>query len=159
MLLLVAICAIGVAAIKQRHESVEIPKVISKIKTLEVVGVTVKGEGEANAAVEIEIRNNSDKAVVALSVESGDEKDSSGVSTTGFKDGDEAPAVIIEPHGTIKMEMLVSNLLPGKPLKVSGVMYADDSTEGENLATEGLRDYKRRAKDRGAKKKGVSPNL
>ncbi|HYG10905.1 MAG TPA: hypothetical protein VD835_13230 [Pyrinomonadaceae bacterium] len=145
----VAVCAIGVAAIKRQHDSARIHTVVSKIKNLEVVGVTVEREGEPDATLAIIIRNNSARGIVALSVESGDGKDFSGISTTGFGDGDVTPSIILEPYGTIKMEMLLGNLLPGKPLKVSGVMYADAATEGEDIAKERLRSYKERAKARG----------
>ncbi len=155
----VAVCAIGVAAIMRQQDSAKIPRVVSKIKNLEVVSVTVEREGEPDATLAIVIRNNSARGVVALSVESGDEKDFSGISSTGFGDGDDTPSIILEPSGTIKMEMLLSNLLPGKPLKVSGVMYADDATEGEDIAKERLRSYKERAKERGTARKGDSSHL
>ena len=152
----VAVCAIGVAAIKRHQDPAKTPKVVSKIKNLEVVSVTVEREGEPDATLAIVIRNNSARGVVALSVESGDGKDFSGISTTGFGDGDETPSIILEPYATIKMEMLLGNLLPGKPLKVSGVMYADEATEGEDTAKERLRSYKERAKERATARKGDS---
>ncbi|HEY9405433.1 MAG TPA: hypothetical protein VIQ24_22475 [Pyrinomonadaceae bacterium] len=63
----IAICALGVAAIKRQQVATHLPKVISKVKNLEVVGVTVKGEGGAGTAV-IEIRNKSDKPVIAITI-------------------------------------------------------------------------------------------
>lgn len=116
-----------------------VPKVISKVKDLEVISTSLKAEGEPGAALVIEIRNNSDRPIIAITIESGDEKDASGVSTDGFKGGDEPPTVILAPHSTIKMEMGVDNLLPNKPLKVAGVMYLDGSDDGEEVAKKTLR--------------------
>jgi hypothetical protein len=157
LLFAAAICALGVAAIKRQQAATHPPKVISKVKNLEVVSVTVEQESHhSEPMVVIIIRNNSDQAVVSVAVESGDDKDASGISTDGFKEGNELPSAVIEPFGTIKMQMLLGNLLPGKPLKVSGAMYADGSVDGEKLATETIREHKERAR-RGENKKGDSP--
>ena len=107
-----------------------LPPIISKAKNIEVVSATIKRQGDPTAVVVIVLRNNSDRAVVAISIESGDERDASGISTEGFRNGDEPSIVVLEPHGTITMEMPLSDLLPGKPLKVAGVMYADGSEDG-----------------------------
>jgi hypothetical protein len=152
-----AICALGVAAIKRQQAATHPPKVISKVKNLEVVSVTVKQEShDSEPTVVIIIRNNSDQPVVSVAVESGDDKDASGISTDGFKEGEEFPAAVIEPYGTIKMQMLLSNLLPGKPLKVSGAMYADGSVDGEKLTIKTIRGHQERAR-KGENKKGGSP--
>lgn len=150
----IGICAIGVTAIKlQQPDSNKVPKVVSKVKNLEVV--SVERESQSDPRLAIVIRNNSDQGVVSVAVESGDDKDASGISTDGFKEGDESPSMVIEPHGTITMHMLLMNLLPGKPLKVSGAMYADGSVDGEKPAIELIREHKERAK-KGLSKKGGS---
>lgn len=132
----------------------EVPKIISKVKDLEVVSMTLDNKDETHPMLVIEIRNNSVKPIVAISVESGDEKDSSGIGTDGFKDGDEPASIILQPSGTITMRMSVGALLPGRPLKVSAVMYADGTDDGEERAKETLRGWKERAKAKGTEKKG-----
>ena len=134
-----------------------VPKVISRVKNLEIISTSLKAEGEPGAALAIEIRNNSDRPIIAITIESGDEKDASGVSTDGFKGGDEPPNVILPPHGTITMEIEVSNLLPGKPLKVAGVMYLDGTDDGEEVAKKTLRGHKQKAKDNIPASKGGQP--
>jgi hypothetical protein len=131
-----------------------VPKVISKVKDLEVISTSLKRQDEPSAVVAIEIRNNSDKPIIAIAIESGDEKDASGVSTDGFKGGDEPPSVILPAHGTITMEMAVGSLLPGKPLKIAGVMYADGTEDGDALTRKTLRGHKERARAKGSAKKG-----
>jgi hypothetical protein len=130
------------------------PKVISKVKDLEVINTTLKRQGEPSAVVAIEIRNNSDKPIIAIAIESGDEQDASGVSLDGFKGGDEPPSIILPPHGTITMEMEVSNLLPDKPLKVGGVMYADETEDGDELTRKTIRGHKNKAQASSPVKKG-----
>jgi hypothetical protein len=141
---LAAATCIAVVAATRQSGPAKPPKIVSKVKHLEVKGVILESEGASSASVVVEIFNNSDRAIVALSVESGDEKDAAGVSTDGFYQ--EPPAVILQPYGTITMRMPLDNLLPGKPFKVSGVMYSDGSVEGEKLATKRLEDFQKRAK-------------
>jgi hypothetical protein len=143
---------------KQETKQVTVvPKIISKVKNLEVISTAIKRQGEPSAVVVIEIRNNSDKPIIAIAIESGDEKDAAGVSTDGFKSGDEPPSIILPPHGTITMEMPLSNLLPGKPLKIAGVMYADETEDGDELTRKTIRGHKESAKAKGSAKKGEPP--
>lgn len=123
------------------------PKVISKIKDLEVINTTIKRQGEPSAAIAIEIRNNSEKPIVAVAVESGDEKDASGTSANGFRAEGETPSIILPPHGTITMEIAISNLIADKPLKIAGVLYADETEDGEGPAIKTLRGQKDKAKN------------
>lgn len=143
--------------LQQTKPAPVIPKIISKVKNVEVLSTAIKGEGTASAVVAIEIRNNSDKPIIAIAIESGDGKDASGVSTEGFKGGDEPPSVVLQPQGTIIMEMPVSNLLPGKPLKIAGVMYADGTEDGDEITIKTIRGHRDKAKAEGPAKKGGLP--
>ncbi len=139
---------------QEANQVAAVPKVISRVKDLEVISTAIKRQSEPSAAVAIVIRNNSDKPIIAIAIESGDEKDAAGISTDGFKNGDEPPSVILPPHGTITMEMALGSLLPGKPLKVAGVMYADETEDGEELTRKTLRGHRDKAKAKGPTKKG-----
>lgn len=139
VLFVAVLSVVGVVAIKRQQDSDRTPKVISKVKALEVLSVTVKGEGEPDAVLAVVIRNNSDQTVVAVTLESGDHKDSSGIAVNGFHGSDEPPFPIIVPHGIKTIELLVSNLLPRKPIKVSGAIYADGTEEGEETTLVSMR--------------------
>lgn len=153
-LMIVAVPKPRVASKQQQTKQLaEPPKVISKVKDLEVISTTIKRQDEPDAVVAIEIRNNSDKPIIAIAVESGDEKDASGISTDGFRGEDQPPSVILPPHGTIVMEMTVGNLLPGKPLKIAGVMYLDGTEDGDELTRKTLREHKEKAKIKSPEKK------
>ena len=153
-MLLIVMCAVGVTATRRQQE-VKLPKIISKVKSLEVVSATVQGESRSEV-VAIEIRNNSDKPIIAISVESGDDKNASGTGAYGFKDGDEPPAVVIAPHETITIDMPLSDVLPGQPIKVAGVMYADGTEDGEKGALGTLRRQKEHHKAKKLRKEGAS---
>jgi len=153
LLSVIALSVIGVKAIKSQQGKTKLPVIISKSKNLEVVGVTILNEGEPHAAVALEVRNNSDKAVIAVAIVSGDDKDASGITTNGFPEGDDPPFIVMEPYGTRTFEMPLSNLLPGKPLKIGGVAYADGTEEGDKMTLETMHGQKERSK---AVKKGDS---
>lgn len=136
-------CVAVVATATRRQNSAGLPKVVSKVKHLEVTNVTIENPGQSpGEALAVEIFNNSDRPVLALSIESGDDKDNSGIATTGFSL--DPPGVIIQPYGRITMRMHTQNLLPGKPLKVSAAIFADGGVEGEPHAKDSLKRYKER---------------
>ncbi len=156
LLVLAAAGVVGVAAVLRQRQGNEVPKVVSKVKDLEVSGVRLTREGEQTAALAIEIRNSSAKPVVAVSVESGDEKDASGVDINGDT-SDGPPETIIEPYGTRTVEFPLSDVHPGKPVKVSGAVYADGSEDGEELSLRSMRQHRERDKAKHLKSKGGLP--
>jgi hypothetical protein len=119
-----------------------LPKIISNVKKLEVVSAAIEGQDDASAVAVIEVRNNSDKAIIAVAVESGDDKDSSGVSLNGFKNSDEQPAIVLKPHGSLKVRFSLSDVRAGCPIRIAGVMYADGTEEGEESALGTLHRHK-----------------
>jgi P pilus assembly chaperone PapD len=153
-------CVAVVATATLRQGSTKPPKVVSKVRQLEVTSVTIENPGESpGEAVVIEIFNNSDRPVLALSIESGDDKDTSGIAASGFVE--DPPLVVIQPYGRIIRRMPTQNLLPGKPLKVSAAIFADGGVEGEPHAKDALRKYKERdekERDKKNEQKNDPPN-
>jgi hypothetical protein len=131
-----------------RQKQVKLPKVVSEAKNIEVVNVKVE---EPHTLI-VTLRNNSEKPVVALTLETGNANDGDGVSAAGYKEGDEPDAVIVNPHETYDMDMPLSYLRPDGLVRVSGVFYADDTEEGNKNTLEVMRDQKKQIKDRRLKK-------
>jgi hypothetical protein len=79
LVLFAALCiwSVGVAG----QQEVKLPKVISEAKNIEVLNVKVE---EPDSLI-VTVRNNSEKPVVALSLETGNAKDGSGVSAAGYQ--------------------------------------------------------------------------
>jgi hypothetical protein len=155
MIALVAVTTLMIVAsprlrngFRRQETKPEVPKVISKVKDLEVISQTIDYADETSPVVVIEIRNNSDLPVIAISVESGDEKDASAISTVGLQTGDEPAHVVLAPHGIITMRMPVGSILPGKPFKIAAVIYADETEDGEKIARESLRRQREQDKER-----------
>jgi hypothetical protein len=136
LLLLTATCILSVAATK-KQEMPQLPRIVSRVRNLEVVNATIRG-----SMIAIEIRNNSERPVIAIAVEFRDDVNAAGVTHNGFNDGNELPSVIIAPYGIITVGIPLSyanHVREGSPIRIGGVMYADDSTEGDETSLETLR--------------------
>lgn len=153
--LLLALLVAGVVMARRQIGQGEIPKVISKVKKLEVIRVSVRREGEPTAALAVEIRNKSDKAVIAFSLESGDEADASGIDFNGDT-GDEPPTAVIEPYGVRIVELPLSDIHEGKPVRVSGAIFTDGGEDGDAATLSSMREHRRRDKADTLKRKGGS---
>ncbi len=109
-----------------------------------------------DAAVGVEIRNNSDVAVMAVEISTRDNADSAAVTKDGLDDPDN-PQVIIEPRGTIIMKMGLGEMLPGVPLVVSGATFADGGEEGEEWSLRAMRAVRTRRKAQREAQRGGPP--
>ncbi|MFL6282214.1 MAG: hypothetical protein ACJ74Q_03495 [Pyrinomonadaceae bacterium] len=157
LLFLCLLLAAGVAGVVMARRQVQekLPKVISKVKYLEVVGVSVRRDGEPTAALAIEIRNKSDKPVVAFSLESGDDQNASGIDINGDT-GDDPPTTVIEPQGTRTVELPLSDIRENNLVKVRGAIFADGSEEGDAVALKSMHEHQKSDKAKTAKRKGGS---
>lgn len=135
-----------------------LPLIISQVKDIEVAKATLKDKGTATPVARLEIKNKSNKPVIAISVEIGDPEEAEGITTSGFKEGDEPPSVIIEPQGSITVELPLNNAKPGDPIRVSAVVYADDSEDGEKTALETIHAQREHHKS-GKAKSSSSPKV
>ena len=111
----------------------QLPPIISKVKTLEVVNAKLKGAGTHDAIVEIEIKNNSPKPIIAVAIESGDKKDASGTTLNGFNEGDVPPNIVVKPFEVFQMYFSLANVRQGHPIRIGGVVYADGMEEGDEI--------------------------
>lgn len=145
-----ALCVWSIGAARQKE--VKLPKVVSEAESIEVVNVKI----EESHSLIVTLRNNSGKPVVAITLETGNAKDGDGVSVAGYKEGDEPDAIVISPHGTYHMDMPVSYLRPDGLVRVSGVIYADDTAEGNKGALELMREQKKHVKTKRPRQQGGS---
>jgi hypothetical protein len=142
---------------QEKNQTVEtMPLIIYQVKGIEVVKATLEGKGTVNPFAVLELKNKSDKPIIAVSVEIGEPEEAGGITTSGFKEGDEPPSVIMEPNSSITVELSLQNAKPGEPIRVSAVVYADGSEEGEKIALETVHSLREHHKSEKAKG-GSSP--
>jgi hypothetical protein len=161
VLVLVAASVIGTGVIRRERKPQQqiepvstLPAIFSKVKKLEIVSARIVRPNTDAASVEVEIRNNSDRAVMAVDVVCGQ----AGVTKNGLTD-EARPIVVIEPGGTTVVEMGFREMTPGAPLVVSAAIYADGKEEGEAASLESMhrvRDHDK-AQRQAERKGGTTP--
>lgn len=119
---------------QERRRVTSMPQVFSKVKKLEVVRAWIEDAGTPAVRAAVEIRNNSDKAVMAVDLMCGE----GGVTRNGLTD-EENPIVVIKPHDTAIVEMNFGAMTFGAPLVVSAVTYADGTEEGDEFSLKLMR--------------------
>ncbi len=134
----------------------ELPPVVSKVPALEVIHseTELRNGGMPNATATIRIKNNSDRPILAVTLESGDDRDASGTNLNGFHDGDVPPSEVAKPHETFEMDFPMSSVRPGRPIRVAAVIYADGTEEGDTGALQSMRkqrEYRRNNRKEGPK--------
>lgn len=157
--LLAVACIVFVAALyiwntgAAKQKGVKPPKVVSLAKSIEIISVKV---AEPDSLV-VTVLNNSEKSVVAITLQTGDGKDDDAVTVAGFQEGDEPDKVIIQPHETYDLDMPISYIRPGNSVRVSGVLYADDTEEGVKDTIGLIRAEKKKIKVNRIKREGGGP--
>jgi hypothetical protein len=134
----------------QQRKVTSVPPVYSKVKSIEIVSIKTINEGTPTAGVEIEVKNKSNKPVMQIDLVAGD----GAVTKNGLTDEDN-PIVVIEPHGTTKLQMTFSEMSPDAPLVVSAVVFGDYTEEGDADSLKIMRKIRERDKEKiKAKKEG-----
>ena len=145
---------------KQQHPEdwlSSIPPLKSKVKDLEIINARIIRVGSEARGVAFEIRNNSNRAVMAVDITSGE----SGISKDGLEDEDN-PVVIIEPHGTLTAEMK-DELTRDAPIVISAATFEDGTEEGSESSLESIHrarahERARHRAEKGQTSPGRSPN-
>src|SRR5687767_8697477 len=117
----------------------EVPSVISQVKALEVIRWDLVDAGARHATVLVKIKNNSGKPIIAVTLESGNDKDASGVTLSGIHEGDKTPSVVVKTDETFEVRFALSNVVKGCPIRVAGVFYADGTEDGDEKTLESMR--------------------
>ena len=117
----------------------KLPPIISKVKALEVVDATLESPGTQDATVAIKIKNNSPKAILAVAIETGTKDKAFGHNLNGFGEGDVPAQPVVKPFETFVMRMSLASVKGRLPIRVSGVIYADNSEDGEEMTLGSMR--------------------
>ncbi|HEX5890563.1 MAG TPA: hypothetical protein VFY61_17760 [Pyrinomonadaceae bacterium] len=121
-----ALAVVNQKSDSQRRPVTSIPPTYSIVKTIEILSTKVVREDGPGAGVSVEVRNNSDKAVMAIDLVCGE----GAITKNGLTD-EENPIVVIPPYGTTTIEMTFGEMSPDSPLVISAVTYADGTEEGD----------------------------
>lgn len=129
------------------------PQVISKIKGVEIAGVTLINQGTSAAALSIDVTNNRDEAVMALEFLSG-KHDYSGLQIDGFVQDD--GAVVIIPAHTLKtFTWGLGEIMEGETVFLAAAIFADGKEEGDKHSLDSMKVHRR---DFQQKQRDAKPN-
>ena len=133
-----------------------IPRVLSKVKDLEIINERIVRPNTDTAGVTFDILNKSNRAVMAVRIASGH----ASISKDGLED-EEHPIVIIEPYGSLPAEM--TDLTPGAPIEISSATFQDATEEGDTSSVEFMqklrvRERARHKAEREKQSAGREPN-
>jgi hypothetical protein len=131
----------------------QIPQVKSKVKDLQIVGVSVSNEGTDDAALQIGITNNSDKGVLAYEFSATDGEYFANRGTDGTIDDPDNPSVVIAPHSYSTFEWSLRSIYKGMPIYLSAARFAGGSEDGDVEVLKMMKkDFERALKAKGRKK-------
>lgn len=130
----------------------EPPVVISKIEGLQIGDVRLVNQGTTQAAIDIDVTNNRDSAVMSLDFIWRHQRDSGGMAIDGLLDED-SPRIIIPPHTLKTFTWSLSEILQGETVFLAAAIFADGKEEGDKRSLDGI--HKTRTQ-RPLKRKGQS---
>jgi hypothetical protein len=90
----------------------------------------------------LQLRNNSDIAVIEVSIESNSKTDHSEFSNITHSFEDDKPTVLIEPHGAGNFTMGIAKIRPDGVVKVGSVTFINGKEEGCKRSLKSLHETK-----------------
>jgi hypothetical protein len=114
------------------------PQVVSRVKDLEISGVTLIDEGTPQAALAIDVINHRDEAVMALDFLAGGAGTTSGLGVDGLLQEDN-PLVIVPPHSLKTFNWSLGEILEGGTIRLAAAIFADGREEGEKRSLKGIK--------------------
>jgi hypothetical protein len=116
----------------------EAPPVASNIERLQITGVRLVNQGTAQAAIEIDVTNNRDSAVMALDFIWRHDRDTGGVAIDGLLEEDN-PRVVIPPHSLKTFTLSLGEIPQGKTVFLGSAIFADGKEEGDQRSLKGIK--------------------
>ena len=135
----------------------DLPTVISGIKGLEITSVSLINQGTSEAALNIDVTNTRNEAVMALDFIAG-RSNYSGLRIDGLLHEDN-PLVIIPPHSLKTFTWGLGAIMEGQTVTLAAAVFADGKEEGERPALDGIKKarVKFQEKQRAEKAKNGGP--
>lgn len=116
----------------------EMPHVISTSAPVQVLGAKLidQVQNGSEPSAKIFLKNNSDKKIIAFTVESGNEKDTDGYSLVNISD--EAGPIAWQ-RAEFSIEVPIGNFLSEGPLRINAIVFDDGSSAGEPVPVQQLK--------------------
>lgn len=122
----------------QAHKVTAPPQVVSKVRGLEISGVSLKDQGTPQATLIIEVTNHRNEAVMALDFVSAKDSISGGIAIDGLLQPDN-PRMIIPPHSLETFEWALAEILEDSSLSLASAIFSDGKEEGDKRSLDGMK--------------------
>lgn len=116
----------------------EAPRVVSNIEGLLITEVRLINQGTAQAAIEIDVTNNRDSAVMGLDFIWRHNQDSGGIAIDGLLE-ENNPQVVIPTHTLKTFTYSLGEIPHGQTVFLGSAIFADGKEEGDPRSLEGIR--------------------
>lgn len=116
----------------------EPPRVVSQAPGLQINEVRLVNQGTETAAIEIDVVNNRDSALMSIDFITKDPKThtSGGIAMDGLRDED-SPHSLMPPHSLRTFTMYIGSMI-GEPVFLAVAVFEDGKEEGDKQAVERL---------------------
>jgi hypothetical protein len=116
----------------QRPQITTLPKMSSCVDTLPIQSAFLNKHDPNSDAMELvlQLMNNTDKQIVAVSVEWTSKESHTEQSLIINSFGADAPKILVEPHSLYAVTIPVENLLPDANVQVGSIIFADGTESG-----------------------------
>jgi hypothetical protein len=116
----------------------EAPHVVSSIEGVQIAEVRLVNQGTAQAAIQIDVTNNRDSAVMGLDFIWRHNHDSGGNAIDGLlEEGN--PRVVIPPHTLKTFTLFLGEIPENETVFLGSAVFADGKEEGDQRSLEGIR--------------------
>lgn len=115
----------------------EPPLVISQVQGLQITEVRLVNQGTPWAAIEIDVTNNRDAAVMSIDFIARNKHSSGGIAMDGLLE-EHSPRIIIPPHTLRTFTWHLGEII-GEPAFLAAAIFADGKEEGDQGSLDGLR--------------------
>jgi hypothetical protein len=126
------------------------PRVVSQAPGLQINEVRFINRGTDTAAIEIDVINNRDSALMSIDFITKDKDSSGGIAMDGLADANN-PHSLMPPHSLRTFTMYLGSMI-GEPVFLAAAVYEDGKEEGDKRSLDGFRAS--RTHDRSKKRAG-----
>ena len=114
----------------------EAPLVVSQVQGLQITEVRLTNQGTPAAAIEIDVTNHRDSAVMSLDLISRNKDTSGGIAIDGLLEQD-YPQRVIPPHSLKTFTLGLGEIL-GEPVFLAAAIFEDGNQEGDRRSLLGI---------------------
>jgi hypothetical protein len=144
MLILSIVVAVSSKKKQERKKPhlTSLPSISSCTSDITVEHAFLRNPESDSGELVLQLRNNTDIAVISVSIETNSKTDHSEFRNITHSFEDDKPTVLIDPHGSGEFTMEIGNIRPDGTVKVGSVTFVDGKEVGCKQSLKSLHETK-----------------